>query len=423
MNLFKKKLTEASLAYWEESSYMLLLQDEKEENPLEGIFERVGKIKDLKILEARQLTATDPGYMKLLYKNDEFEVRFFPSKFSFAPQYIIKNYSFKDEEIEKLVESNKALVIYMKFNEDAKKSFHLQLKLAIAIMPNLIGVMDESAEKIFPPSWVKMATSTDIYPSSNDLYTVQAVKREDGNVWLHTHGLCRCGLTELEILESDIDNYNNHYNLIAAFASFLLDKKKNINLPEKGAYLGLLKDGTPILATYRSWIQGLNEYKKLTLENANDRKDGHNSKTSVIFLYQSEEDEQSQTVSKVSIYNDLWGENPIFFYSDEETFRMKALAIERFSYVKEAFSNRENKILIKIGLKTKTNDDNQLEHIWFELLEIKENELKGRLTQEPYDVENMHEGDEAWYKIEEITDWIIYTKECSINPQTVYILD
>ena len=45
------------------------------------------------------------------------------------------------------------------------------------------------------------------------------------------------------------------------------------------------------------------------------------------------------------------------------------------------------------------------------------------MTQEPYDIEDLHTGDEAWYTIEEITDWIIYTKEFAVNPNNVYLLE
>ena len=152
-----------------------------------------------------------------------------------------------------------------------------------------------------------------------------------------------------------------------------------------------------------------------------DRQSGHNSWTSIVFLYKSEKDEEKGKVSKITDYNQLWGDNPIFFISNEETSRMKALAIERFNYVKESFKNKENKILIKVGLPLE--EKGQFEHIWFELLELKENKFKAKLTQEPYDVKDLHTGDEAWYTTQEITDWIIYTKDFAVNPNNAYLLE
>ena len=63
------------------------------------------------------------------------------------------------------------------------------------------------------------------------------------------------------------------------------------------------------------------------------------------------------------------------------------------------------------------------EHIWFELLEFKGSKFKVRLTQEPYYFPDIHEGYEAWYKINDLTDWIIYTKKATVTPDNAYILD
>ena len=167
-------------------------------------------------------------------------------------------------------------------------------------------------------------------------------------------------------------------------------------------------------------IVSLKEYKNLDLGGPQDREDGHNTKTSLIFLYKSEEDEENKVLTKVSEFNDLWGENPIFFISDEETARMKSLAMERFDYVKEEFKNKDNHIIIKIGLPV--DDDGNFEHIWFELLEFVGDKFKAKLLQEPYDVKDIHEGDERTFTVEDVTDWIIYTPSFSVTPGSAYLL-
>ena len=202
---------------------------------------------------------------------------------------------------------------------------------------------------------------------------------------------------------------------------YVLDKKPPVDPRTESAYIGELINGYPVVVTCRSWTEGIQEYKKLHLGGEKDREMGHNSMTSVVFLYKSEEDEKQGKLSKVSDYDNLWGDNPLFFFSDEETFRMKDLAIERFNYVLENYSKEGNTVLLKIGLPLK--EKGKFEHIWFELLEIKGKKFKAKLTQEPYNVDNIHEGDEAWYTVEDITDWIIYTPEFAANPDNVYLLE
>lgn len=414
----KHKLKEAPLGYWEKTSYMMIALKDSNEELLNEILNRVSNMEEIRIKEKDPCTIQNPGRIRLIYDEEEYEVGFYPSRFSVPEFYFTKNYYFKEEEKKMLMNTKVSLTIFMDFHHDSKKSYHLQLKLANAMVPDMLGILDESAEKMLPASWVKMIANSKVLPGPNDLYNVQAISNDKGEVWLHTHGLCRCGLTELEILNSDQENYNDHYHLISTFASYLIDKKEEF---DGSAYIGLLVNKQPVVATYVSWTKGLKEYKKLNLGNENDRKDGHNSKTSIIFLYKNEKDEKHNVFTKVSEFNHLWGENPIFFISNEETSRMKELAIERFDYVKEEFKNKDNHIIIKIGLPV-DHDDN-LEHLWFELLDFEEEKLKVKLLNEPYDIAEVHEGDEKWFTVSDITDWIIYTPSFSVEPGSAYLLE
>lgn len=414
----EKELKEAPLGYWEKESYMIIIPKEATRTLLDGIVDRVAQIEGVEIKEKTALTEQKVGRMKINYENEDFEIGYYPSSFSLPNFYLDDpNYYFSKGEKEEFKNAKASLTLFMKFNKDAKKSYHLQLKLAVAMVPNLIGVMDESAEKLLPKAWVEMTAKSKILPGSKDLYTVHAVTAENGEVWLHTHGLCRCDLTELEVLNSNKENYNSHYELITTFASYLIDKKIEF---EGSAYIGALLNGQPIVVTYLPWTEGLSEYKEITLGGIEDRQDGHNSRTSIIFLYKNGEDEKKKKRSKISIFNDFWNNNPLFFISNEETARMKELAMERFSFVKEAFNNKENKIIIKIGLPV--DNESQFEHIWFELLAFEGDRFKARLTQEPYDVENMHEGDIGWYTVQDVTDWTIYTPSFPVTPGTAYLL-
>lgn len=416
-----EELSEQPLGYWEEMSYMIAAVKDQELNLIDGIFERVEVIENIEIKEKRDLTENEPGYIKLVYEDEEYEVGFYPSEFHLPEVYLNTSYYFSSSEVESIRKATNALTVFMKFNKNPKKAHHLQLKLIEAMVPDLIVLMDESAEKIFPSAWVKMRVKSTIVSSAKDLFTVHAVSSEDGKVWLHTHGLCRCGTTELEVLESDVENYKNHYNLLATFASYLLDKIDEFDVEKESAYIGLLINGQPVVATCVSWTKALKEYKKLSLGNVEDRQEGHNSKTSVIFMYKSENDERYKKYTKVSDYNELWGDNPIFFISSEETDRMKALALEYFDLMKEASKNEENHVILKLGIPF--GNDGELEHIWFELVEFNGDKFRAKLLQEPYNVQELQEGDEAWFTIDSVTDWTVYTPKFQINPDNVYLFE
>lgn len=415
------KIEESSLYYWEERSYMLVIPKDGEDDFFKNSIKGIEKLSGVDIKENNYSVEDNSMHLVLVYDNVEYKVGFFVGDVSVPESYLNKDFLFPERDKLAILNAKRALTVYMVFGADEKKSYQLQLRLALAMVPNMLGILDESAEKMLPAKWVKMTAESKVLPNPKDLFSVQAIVSDNKKVWLHTHGLCRCGITELEILESDVNNYQSHYNLLSTYAMYLLDNKQKIDIKDSGAYIGLLVNNQPVVVTCISWTEAIFKYKNLKLGGKDDRKNGHNSKTSVIFLYKSEDDEKNKILSKVNIYDDLWGENPIFFISDEETLRMKSLAMERFDYVKENFKNKENQIIIKIGLPLEKEGD--FEHIWFELLEIRGNKFKAKLTQEPYNIPNMHTGDEGWYTKDDVTDWLIYTKDYSVNPDNAYLLD
>ena len=115
-------------------------------------------------------------------------------------------------------------------------------------------------------------------------------------VWLHTHGLCRCNLHEIEILGSNKDDSGTHYDLISSYACRLLDENNPVEeddgneIGEETINMGVFYNGEPIVATSKKWINALKYYPKDILGGIEDRKESHNSKTNILFLYGSEED-------------------------------------------------------------------------------------------------------------------------------------
>lgn len=420
----KKQLVEQPLGYWEEDSYLLALTDDnKNFGKPDDMVDRVKTIDGVEVIESGFKKEDGVLEIRLKYKDKEYDVRFGPHPYE-IPDFMFNTLrGFSPEETERLKKTKFAMSIIMKFTGEPKKDFHLQLKIAAAALPDFLGYLDESQEKIFPPKWVMLAAKSNVEPAPNNLFTVQVIPAEKSNeVWLHTHGLCRCGLTELEILGSDRENYQNHYHLISAYAAYLIDNVGSFDYKTELAFIGLLGGQVPVLAVCRPWTEALGEYKKLELGGAKDRESGHNSRTSPIFIASPNEKDKGKLI-KVSELNDLWGNNPVYFFSTAETNRMKALAMERFDYAKKAFENPEYKVLIKIGLVTDHGEDeDSREHAWFELLGFEGEKFRAKLTQDTYDVSSMHKDDEGVYGVEDVTDWLILTPGLSISPNEVYLL-
>ena len=55
-------------------------------------------------------------------------------------------------------------------------------------------------------------------------------------------------------------------------------------------------------------------------------------------------------------------------------------------------------------------------------MEFTDDGFRAVLTQEPYRVPSMKEGDEGEFTVEDVTDWIIRIGDMTIDPNTAYLL-
>ena len=414
-----KKYTEQPLEYWEEHSCMQAVIDDIDGLTFSKILDRISAIEGIKIISVTESNEQVAGKIKVNYLAQEYEIGCFLGDLHLPDMILNGPYVFTPEESISIRNAKYALFLNMKFEKNPKKSYKFQLKLMMAMAPNLLAIVDESAEKLLPLGWIKMAIKSKTTPCAEELFTIHAVGDGKGQIWLHTHGLARCGTTELEILNSTRDNYNVHYNLLSAYASYLLDSVGE-DMRGKGVLIGYFSNNAPILATCLSWTEALQYYSRFILGNAKDREEGHNTKTSPLFIYSNPNDEKNRKVSLVTDYNDYWINNPLFFISDTETRIRTVIAKERFYLLEKAFENKDSDILVKIALPL---DNGSNEHIYFRLLSFEGDNFKAELLQEPYADFGIHVGYQGEFSVDDVSDWVIYTPTVTITPKTAYLLE
>lgn len=363
--------------------------------------------------------------IRIACRKEIFSVEIYPTDFGIPELYRCQHF-FPDLDIEAIQKVQYGLAVEMEFGENALASYHLQLKLIHAMLPDALAVIDDSSEKILSGRWVSLAAESKVPPAPRYLYTAQAVAGEekDACVWLHTHGLNRCGRPELEVLDSNKENYQEHYNVLETLANRMLEDEE---IPEFGSpyFMAYMAEGIPLVVTLIDWEEAVELYEPEMLGGKNDRKEGHNKDTCVVFVYPSQESAEKREFYPLDIYDKYMKENPVFLISVEETARMRAQAVERISYLFDAFENKDNHLLVKLGLQVDEEhktQDNDREHIWFEVLEVSGNRFRAKLTQEPYYIKDLHEGFVGEYGPEDVTDWLIYTPGGRISPDDVYRL-
>lgn len=409
----------------ERISYMLAVPaEEKELEEPKLLVERISGMNGVQVIKAE--LEDEKIAAELIYNDTLYCAKLYPMRFE-LPHLFRTQHFFPDVDIAAVEKQQMGLSVELEFAGDALISYHLQLKMIDAMFScGVLAVIDDSAEKILSGRWVALAASSNVPPAPRYLFTVQAVCEEDrDDVWLHSHGLNRCGVTELEVLGSTRDNYNAHYQVIEAMAKRLLELEEPLQ-PKEPLFLTRLSEEVILVTTLLPWDAAIRFYDEDILGGKEDRTDdGHNGDTSCIFAYPSAEDLKQERMAPISIYDEILEENPIYMFSESETARMKALAQERISYVKRMAGEKDIHILVKLGLKIDGDEPDgiQREHIWFELKEISDLSLKAELTQEPYYIEGLHAGDVGEYPIDMITDWIIYGPKRRITPDDVYLLE
>lgn len=375
------------------------------------------------LIDLKESKIGDDLRLKIAVKDLEYIVVISRTKLVIPEMFRIQHL-FRDIDINAIQERQEGLMVEMMFNENILESYHIQLKLISEMLDGCLAVLDASSEKVLSGRWVQLAAQSSVPPSPRYIFTVQAVSGETDDVWLHSHGLNRCGLPELEILNSTKDTYNDHYNIIETMAKRLIERTEPLQEKEP-VYLAMVTNEIPLMATMVNWKEALKKYPSGILGSAADRKDGHNQYTNAIFCYLSPKDMDKKQYSKVSVFDEYLKENPIFMLSSQETERMKMLAAERLEYMLKMFGRENITILLKVGLEVDEEfkeEGNSFEHIWFELKEKHEDTFTAELTQEPYYVKALHEGAVLDFPYSQITDWIIFSQEGRVTPDDVYLL-
>ncbi len=409
-----------------ERSVMLAISKYPEEwKNIKLLQSRIENTTAFKYLQAGQTEEGTPFY-EIEYQGSNYKFLMYPETFQIPEMFRIQHF-FADVDVKEIEKQKMGIIVAMDYSDNPLESYHLQLKIINTIFPETLAALDYSAEKVLSGTWLSYAAKSQTPPAPRYLFTAQAVYTGK-DVWLHTHGLNRCGIMELEILGSTKDTYQNHYQVLETMASRLIDEPDVLD--EEGVmYVARLCNNQPLMATWIPWQQAMGMLKKGTTGGSQDRggENGHDGYTGAVYVYPSPDDMDNKSYKHLSVFDDLLDKNPMYMLTNEETNRLRTLAIERADYMKKAFQSGNAKaVLVKVGLmideehRTKTNER---EHIWFELKSVQEDTFTAQLTQEPYMVSDMHEGDMGTYPYKDITDWLIFTEENRISPDDIYLLE
>jgi len=405
------------------------------------------KNKDFKLIKYSTLNHEAIFYLsafsaEIEYLNHTYAVDIYVAQ---TETLMLEDYGFANNIDKESLEAAREQKVYLEtsmfFSENNLASFHLQMKIMNAIIPDASVVIDFMSYRLLSAQWLAMSARSSIPPSPDYLYTLHCVydqesKDDNKRYWFHTHGLQRCGSVELEMVNITQGIEQMHTLMNMTVKKFLTDPAK-----EKETFaIGF--DGMGINLCWLRWEEALKDFPKDILGGINDRKeegDIHAGPSGIIFAV------EDKNMTSPEIYAPTLADNPIYYISTEETNRMSCLAKERFVMFREVFE-KENPwkgkksfmknlfgskkpgdspwaFLVKLGLTVdNAESENDKEHLWFEILSINDNEIEAKLLNQPYWIASIKEGGVYKYPVDLLTDWIIYGPESTYTSDSIYEL-
>lgn len=432
-----------------EASYMGIIPKDPNFNlSKESVEESIRNNAEFKLESINVKTFEDSGVVAfdvvLLYRDISFKALIAKveldknqlTSFSFANQV-------SESEQNEAISKDYYIDVSIAFSESALDSYLFQLKLMNTLAPKACLGIDYSAMTVFSIEWLKMFVNADIPPAPRYLYSIHAVyddKEGERIYWLHTHGLLRCGSLEIEVV-----NFKYGAEQVHSLMTYAADKFIEHHYKEKEKFqIGY--DGMGLFLTWVRWEDVLTDYPSNILGGLDERSEENNvhaGPSGILFAV-----EDNNTLVSPEIYADTLKENPIFWISDSETARMRALALSQWDAFDNTFKkygkkelpkksffgklfggkDKEEKnawgFLVKLGLVVDNADsENDKEHLWFEVLSIEGDKVTAKLLNQPYWIKKLKEGDVLTYpKTDVLTDWIIYGPESTYTPDSAYLL-
>lgn len=390
--------------------------------------------------DANQTQDNQPVYFMFtvkLLQNDE------PEHWAYeAAEY--RNRNLLDDERIAMHQAEQILECYT-FLNFAYPQTHLMLQFAVmnAIAGKSYAVQDMVASTFLSGAWLAEMARTYVPPSLELCYIIHAITPEDaenGEYWLHTHGLLKFGLPELEIVRIKRHNLNICQGIITTTAARMLDDPEMWYRNEAELIAHNAQGGIAI--RLQSWQDALhsdvfNFGKKGGLRSLfksaeepfsgdlSEREEGDiHTEPSMMILA-----DVNGEMTALSQLGDMLNENnhTMLLLPNAETARMYYLANEKLSLFKECFDRfapQEGQWGYTMKIYCHSDSTDETEHMWFVVQDIDDETVTAELVNDPFNIPEMHKGEIYTIDLDQVTDWQIYSTpmQAQIRPDDAFKL-
>lgn len=342
------------------------------------------------------------------------------------------NGSMEEEDKKTVLEAEYYLEISFLFSNYPIQSYHFQLKMLHALMPNAALIIDFSTQTAYSWKWLDWVASSKTQPPLDYLFRIESIPQDlpvnQEYYWLKTSGLKRCGTVELEIVNIEKHPQEMFHLLLAAAREFILNPQGENAVFHVGYNINLC------------WIRWEEAFMLSSptilggLENREKASSFFNTKDPSGILFAIDDGD----LHSPEIYGEMLKEENILYPIPAEVQRIQDSAKETFPYFQQLFEQKkedckysevdENEPQWSFFIKLNLLADHPIseldtEELWIRVQEISKEEVKGFVVNETPRLSRFQMHQEVSVdKHNHLSDWIIYNTEEEYNPDTVYLL-
>ncbi len=279
-----------------------------------------------------------------------------------------------------------------------------------------------------------------IEPAADELWMIHAVHAPEegrdpnepsGVVWLHTHGLWRCGLPELEMLEVPAANASTAAELLNDVAALMFEFPP----PAPGEPYAV---GDELDVTFQPWQEVVRTMDSSVPGGHDDRQgiaeeNPHVGVRAVVCGAAMRGSFRQVWTWPREVVERLESDDATIYMTQRATRRQARMARMRWGEFATAFvaaqkaalidvENPSAVFLLKAGFPVDEemgSDGSAKEHLWFEAHRFNGDGADATLINQPVSVGTLKRGDRVHVRRDEISDWQVQTVAGSFGPQDV----
>lgn len=296
---------------------------------------------------------------------------------------------------------------------------HDLLRIVSVLAPDLTVLLDVEALAARSRDWVLEAARTKTPPAPESLFSLHAVGDTQG-LWLHTHGLARLGILELDACAVPREDARGIADMINTAAKYFLER----GVPPADEPFEVAR-GMPIV--WLPWERGVAHVGRAG-GGAHDRHtDDHRGERGILFAKTRGFFGGTKYVSLAHWSSALAG-HPVFFFSDLETARAASLAAERlprFVQIQRRYGGQPGwRFLVKLGYTIDgAREALDREHLWFDVHNLEGERVEATCLNQPHRVSALREGLRGTHELSRLSGFTILCPQGSFDAERIDVLE